>query len=551
MSKLDALLSLVDGLSTKSDEMVSSICDSNTLIGLILELNGSIASADSEIDTMTEVINKNNICLNELEKLYEKSFFLESNLHLNQLYTNETSLDNLEKEYSYLLSSFGHHNVRHFAQEEVKPPSENRELKNMLSISNLDLKPIRCRSSKVSKQKSRYRLSAAYTLNPLQENPVRNFSKSSHETEYSSLMEQISHNSSSTSMGNDDTVAHSMDTSPINMDHSDSLEDTFDNHETPKRENRLFTFGGMSPVNLNSVNLDELEEYEFDLSDTSPTSSNDDFDNFHKFLRQSRVDLQTAFPAPLKKAVSAESVFSAVQIPTQPPAPPKFHNPALMLTAHAKETINMPTVETIYSSSIKSNNSVDIPKSMANFREHSRRLLHEVLADIPESPTRHMPITPKRKSNFTLFNLLNSPMGSPSGFSQQSQTNPKEGARRGSIDMMSKSLASGFMNLVGSSQSLKTDGPVTHKAVQFSPPEKIKKLKKGIRDPIEIRNELHNKRLPPHERNLQNGSHSSLTIGPGNRKIINHGESSIFKRPTVRRMSQQLLDEALSDSIIF
>lgn len=561
MSKIDSLLSLADSLSSKSDSMISSVFETNSLISLILELNGSIAAADSEIDSMTELINTNNVCLKELEKLYEKSFFLESNLHLNQSYTNETSLDNLNKEYSYVLSSFGHHNICQFAEAELKPPPENKVLKSMLSISNLDLKPIRCRNAKVSKRKSRYRLSAAYTLNPLQETPIRSFLKSSNETNSSSLMENASHNSSASSVVDEETArsfgvaSHATHEQIVQYELADdNLEDTFENEASPEKQDRLLTFGATSPVNLNSLDLDDLEEYDFDSSDSSPTSS-DGVENFHKFLRQSRVDLRTAFPAPLQKSLSHDSVFSAVQIPTQPTHPPKFHNPALMLTSHAKETINQPTVETIYSSSSsKLGTSFELPPVVSNFREHSKRLLHDTLAaNICETPTKHKPITPKRKSNFTLFSLLNSPMGSPSGFSHMPKDIPTEGngRRRGSIDFMSKSLASGIFNLVGTTKN-KVESPTgSRKAVHFSPPEKIKKLKKGIRDPIEIRNDIYHKRLPPSERHLHNGSHSSLIIGPGKQKIINHGETSIFKRPTVRRMSQHLLQDALNESLLF
>lgn len=558
MSKLDTLLAMVDSLSTKSDRIVSSICESNDLIGLILEVNGSIAAADSEIDTMTELINKNNICLNEFEKLHEKSFFLDSNLHLNQLYTNETSLSNLNKEYSYLLTSFGHQNVRHLSDQpltEAPLVVEDKKLKNALSISNLELKPIRCRNAKVTKQKSRYRLSAAYTLNPLQENPNRDFLRSSHETNFSSIMENKTIDSSDTSIGEDTSKIHH----ETFIDHEDfnNLEDTFENQTSPKIQERLFTFGAMSPVNMNYVNLDDLEEYDFNLSDVSPSSS-EELENFHKYLRQSRVDLRTAFPAPLQKSRSHDSVFSGVKIPTQQPPPPKFHNPAIMLTSHAKETINQPTVETIYSSSSKSNMAMDILPAMSHFKEHSKRLLQEVQpptqpVDIPESPTKLKPLTPRRKSTFTIFNLLNSPMGSPSGFNKHS-TEPAERAppRRGSIDLMSKSFASGLMSLVAKSVDTTERGKMaekTTKSVHFSPPEKIKKLKKGIRDPIEIRNDIQSKRLPPPDRNLQNGSHSSLTIGPGNTKVLNHGEFSIFKRPTVRTMNQSKLREALNESL--
>lgn len=523
---------MVDSLSIKSDHIVASICESNDLIGLILEVNGSIAAADSEIDTMTELINKNNICLNEFEKLHEKSFFLDSNLHLNQLYTNETSLGNLRKEYSYLLSSFSHHNVRHLhSPATVETPVDFKEkpLKNVISISNLELKPIRCRNAKVTKQKSRYRLSAAYTLNPLQENS-RNFLKSSQETNLSSLMENESFDSSKTSVSHDASKIGNLDTD----NYTEALENTFE--YLPKAD-RLLTFGGLDPVNPNYVNLDDLEEFDFNLSDISPTSS-EELENFHKYLRESRVDLRTAFPVPLERGSSHDSVFSAVNMPPLP----KFHNPAVMLTSHAKETTNQPTVEAIYSSSSKSGSSFDVFPGTSNFREHSRRLLSEVQpVDIPESPTKHKPVTPGRKSNFTLFNLLNSPMESPS--KNKISTEPLENPRRGSIDLMSKSLASGFMSFVAKS----LDAPKTSKSVHFSPPEKLKKLKKGIRDPIEIRNEVHTKRLPPHERNLHNGSHSSLTIAPGKKKIVNHGESSIFKKPTVTSISQLRLREALNE----
>lgn len=568
MSKIDHLLSLADNLSLRSDKLVTSICESNNLISLILELNGSIAAADSQIDTMTEVINKNNICLNEFEKLYEKSFFLESNLLYNQSYTNETSLDNLSKEYLHLLSSFGHHNVCHLVEKDVLPPPENRALKNMLSISNLELKPIRCRTTKVAKQKSRYRLSAAYTLNPLSETSARDFLKSSHET-VSTLMEEYeSPDSLVTSLAEDDTPkfartqsVRSHRTTTVNVSeavHSDaktteSAATASDlanlDKKSPQHEHNLFIFRAMSPVNLSSVNLDDLEEYDFSLSDSSPTPS-DDLDNFHKYLRQSRVDLRTAFPAPLYKSTSHESVFSTVQIPTQKPQPLKFHNPALMLTSHAKEAVNQPTAETIYSSSIPSHTSLSVPPVVSNFKEHSRKLLNDLLRlELPESPTKAKPITPRRKSNFTLFNLLNSPMGSPSGFSNiKEEPTTNSNSRRGSIDLVSKSLTSGLMSLVGSTWPVEPSPSLP--TPLHCPPPQLKKLRKGIRDPIEFHNEVHHKRLPVHDRKPNNGSHSSITIGPGKQKVINHGEASIFKRPTVRRMSQQLLHEALRESLL-
>ncbi|QEL61583.1 hypothetical protein CJJ09_003730 [Candidozyma auris] len=112
MSRIDDLLNMADAITSRSESIASSMDESNSLISRILQLNSRITSADAEIDYMTELLNKNNVCINEFEKLHEKSYFLDSNLHLNESFTNETTFLNLTKEYNYMLDTFRHHNER-------------------------------------------------------------------------------------------------------------------------------------------------------------------------------------------------------------------------------------------------------------------------------------------------------------------------------------------------------------------------------------------------------------------------------------------------------
>lgn len=517
MSKVDRLLTMVESLAQRSDRIVSLIEESNTLISLIFALNSSIAAADTQIDSMTELLNKNNLCLNEFEKLGEKSFFLESNIHANDRFTTEMSLENLKREYDYLLHNYKHHN-RRFALEE-KPEQDNTALKNMLSISNLNLKPIRCSLTRVSKQKSRYRLSSAYTFNPLANS--RSTSKSSNES-YDSVMEltfagnsDTSYNGSTPSVEEKNSPQH-RGLSPFTTDATEEHNHNFESHTTNDNYSlhsyHLLEVGNVteSPkasfTNMDSLDINDMDSCSDSSLDLEESPSKLDADNFHHFLRQSRIDMRTAFPN-VEISLPEESIF----LEKAPIQSHKFHNPATIL--HTQKGISQPTVEPIYSSSFDKNPDV------SHFKEHSRKLLQ------PEnSPTK--PVTPKRK-NFTIFNLLNSPLGSPRmGLSID---------RRQSTGV---SISSSFMQLVG---------PIDSKP---SPPEKIKRLKKGLRDPIQITNETNSKRMPPPDRQLRHGSHSSLTIA-NKTKIINHGGASLFKKPPVRRLSHLLLTSALHDSLLY
>lgn len=603
MSKIDELLATVDTLTAQSDMIVSSVAESNMLISLILQVNSSIATVDSQIDSMTRLINKNNVCLNELEKLYEKSYYLETNLHTNETSISEASLDCLAKEYDYVLSSlnFGSmmvsplHTPRRVnlqplvanlmgnlqpavPMSELQPqvplqgahlqpcspaalqPSRlqtslqpvlssdlpltvegqhGQSLQNKLSISNLELKPLRCKHTRVLKQKSRYRLSAAYTLNPVQE--VRNVLASSRETYESSLMDHLSDNTSMVTeegqtIGCDEKETHG----------SESGEGSAQN---AIKGSQVDTSGAKSPsgfgaLDVRNFDLALLEDYNVTLL-TSPGSLTsldnsagspprlDEIDNFHRYLRQSRVDLQAAIQyLPLLRSRSHESIFIDSSHPEEPCAepplaPPRFHNPTDRIVAAASKgaPVLPPTVETVYLSSFDQTPSLG-ESAPPDFKTLSRKLL------TPLQP----PVTPP-KNNFGLFGYLSSP-------TRSNCRENDERDRRGSD--IGRSLALSFRSLV----TIKSDAlPVPR--VRHSPPEKIKQMRRGIRDPISCRNDSTSKRLPPQtmERQLRNGSHSSLTIGPNKTRIVNHGQELIFKKPTVRRMSLSLLREALNDSI--
>lgn len=526
MSRIDALLVMADAISSRSESISLSVEESNNLVLRIIQLNSHITYADSEIDTMTELLNKNNICINEFEKLNERSFFLDSNLHLNEKFTNLTSFHNLTKEYSYILETFRHHNQRYLVDTEDSAPvtkSSESGLKSKLSISNLNLRPLRCRNLKVERKKSRYRLSAAYTLNPLQEGESearRDISKLSADTNetYHSLMGS-NHDSTS--------ISSALDT------HS------FEQYDGPAYTESP-TFKQLSPSNM------ELLDYDGDnVSQSSglsllPSPPKFDLENFNQFLRPSRIDLRTTFAgAPLKKSSSHDLIFSENKPSIKSTF--KFHNPAD--TIINKGNMCQPTVETISTSTVSEGPQKRPAKS---FKDHSASILHQANA-VEESPIRkRQPITP-RKNSITIFNLLNSPLGSPRGFvSTRTQQEPP---RRGSIDQLSKSLTSNFLHLMYNNPSPST---VSQKVgtSRESPPEGIKKLRKGLQDPISIPNQIKSQRLPP--TNLQNSRrnsslHSSIIVGRKESRPVSGSSlpSKHAKTPLRKALFRLVLSESL------
>ncbi|WPK25535.1 hypothetical protein PUMCH_002855 [Australozyma saopauloensis] len=535
MSKIDQLLVLADSITTSSEVLLNRVNELNLVVSLLMDIHHSIISADTEIDNYTQLISRNNSYLNEMQKLHEKSYFLEVNMPSNDIYTNETSYSNLYKEYTYLWRNFGFDNLNFAAEEDDVPEPEQRSrLNHMLSILNLNLKPLRCKSTKVEKKKSRYRLSGAFNFNPLAPNlpPIPDLQQKE-------TLQAISESGSSRYVLN----ASSSDISSI-MDerpHRDSIASTHSfglhrgsNVENHQDANLPLTLDSFTGINIDEFDMSSVQHLDFDYDSYSPDRN---FDNFNEFLRKSRIDLQGQLPT-LKKSVSYESVFSA-PVTLTVEAPKKFHNPVDILYTQKRETLTQQTVEAIYSLPF------DAP---LNFKELSKKLLIKKSDPIeigipPHTDTTTATLTPTRKSSYGLFQLMNSPLGSPRGLkdSQFAQSlKPEQQDRKGSIDSISKSLATSFLNLVGTSPiALNTISSVpcsTH-----SPPEKIKKMKKDLKEPISVNNDFMAKRRPPLDR-------EKCTKAPVKSPLF---RKECTKPPILSLMKTDLLKDAFKESLFF
>lgn len=478
MSRLDSLLDLVDTLLARSVRLSSAVAESCALLNNIKELDSAIAYADSKIDSMSELLLLNSACINGFDKLQDKIFFLESNSHVNEYSTNLGSLDILHSEYDHLLSSFRRQNdwVQETSPSNSKATASqpSASLRNMLSILNLELKPIKCRSTKVSKQKSKYRLSA-FNFNPIdmasvEQSPlsakaivhsksdnspqgaekVRDFSKSSHETDLSSLMDAANVSGYS-----------------------------FENSLDSALESGNF-----------SVNVDDVE---LDFSDEHVPAFNE-FDNFEHYLRQSRIDLRTAFetrtktPLFVPKTEEDESVILGTENAVVQNAF-RFHNPAA--TISEMKSLSQPTVEEVYSTSKPMNN---------EFLEQTRKFFQTPEKVAERRNSESLQDTPTKRVH--LFSLLNSPLGSPrtgrrKSLSSLEASNSNEPQASLSSIHSEFGLANLFRFVGSSSVTLSVPAvPITHVAVGNLPPEKIKQLRKQRTEPIAINADVAVKRRP-------------------------------------------------------
>lgn len=347
-------------------------------------------------------------------------------------------------------------------------------------------------------------------------------------------------------------------------------------------------------VNIDDDAFENISVYSDISYDDSPFNDskschNEDFDNFENFLRKSRIDLNNAFP----NIQTHDNHFDKKNY--------SFHNPISNIHFNQNPDLGKPTIESIYSHPKEQTNTL-LPGALGI---SSTKLLNEVISKNSQSgtPAKDQSLaspTPKGKSkNFALFNLLTSPSKKTS---LGSRDIPQE-ERRNSIDVISKSLTETFKSLVNNNPSFIQVGPNGSRSgyispcsnnlslsssaptfsslegsprqkAKISPPKKIKRMhNKDKRDPISIKNDIQNQRLPPtisrlynnlhknsklltplqfpHEKKrVKNGYHSQLTIGPSKTKIIDHGESSIFRKPLVSKISHDSLKQALAETII-
>ncbi|OBA18974.1 hypothetical protein METBIDRAFT_223745 [Metschnikowia bicuspidata var. bicuspidata NRRL YB-4993] len=586
MSKLDSLLAMVDEISCRSDKLVGTVDESHKLILLIVDLNTSITKYDTEIDAMSQLATRNNAFLAEFQKLYERAFYLELNFGLNECYTNNTSFGNLYSEYDFLWNEFNATNQNtspkctksEFQNADMVSPapemhqSPEKKVKNIISISDLNLKPLRCKDSKVQRQKSRYRLSEAYTLNPLLALPIREILESSTNTKYSNVMSVLALDHE-----RGDDLSFISQTSVSGLPVSTSTSEEKDLTRTPpfldtEPKEPKSSKANSLPMLFKSLDLLDLDEDDMEDSGLlnydchSLESKFEDFENFHHFLRRSRINLKECFPARLERSKSDDSILtvkrgSDYSSLSQSASQQKFHNPTDMVSALKKSLSNQPTLEAIY---CRKNDAA------SKFKEHSSKLLASQ-KELDICLVAGLPNPRKTQKNFDLFKLMNSPLGSPRGLDrpriadkdQERNTlanstisNRQIPQRRKSMDLFGSSFASSFINFVSAPSSLPihgvtATGKYSDGLIVRSPPEQIKKMKKNAKEPIALINDIKSKRLPPSEQQLRSGSGSFLTIGPNRTKIINHGNSSPFKKPTLRRLSQTLLTDALNESLLF
>ncbi|KAI5958023.1 hypothetical protein KGF57_002831 [Candida theae] len=250
MSKLDQILAFAQEIESRSNKLADATSASIDLINHISYINQQLLNHDHDIGEIRHLMDNNQSCLVHLNALNERTFYLQSNLPINDYITNQTSFENLNTEYNYILSKLAsnnqiqeddkeeaehenggeiepdssqlniddsyidgdsyeeeedteedhdfetedyiHHNETHSVSPTLEPPN----LKKMISISNLQLKPMRCASSStaaptfpntittlsqprsIQNKKSRYRLSSIYNINPvaLDDNDCINYS---------------------------------------------------------------------------------------------------------------------------------------------------------------------------------------------------------------------------------------------------------------------------------------------------------------------------------------------------------------------------------------
>ena len=319
MSKLDHILAFAEEIESRSIRLADAASTSIDLINHISYINPQLIHHDHDIDEIRHLMDFNQSCLIQLNALSDRSFFLESNLPINDHITNFTSFENLNHEYCHLLLKLelnnnqidvdGHamvedvgRNLRElniddsYAEEDdveeeeaedggdgynnnelqstsslLEPP----DLKKMISISNLQLKPMRCASSSsttatplqprsIQKKKSRYRLSSIYNINPV---ALDEESVAFHSNTTSSVS-----SSSPPSEDSDKMMKNSLSQS------FDTIESHFSNHSPLEKENDHYG------VTTKAVHHDETVIIRQPSPSPSPSSS-----TLHKHTRSNSL----------------------------------------------------------------------------------------------------------------------------------------------------------------------------------------------------------------------------------------------------------------------
>lgn len=186
----------MDHLDEKSTSLLQSARNTSSLVAEVTKLHSSIAAADSTIGLLNDSIASNYSYLHRIDQLHERSFFLESSLSTNDFVTNQNTWSNLYAEYKHILNHIEGPvvdistpqtiNTEEVSRDKIDLAEVPRLLSKIISVSDMQLKPIRCREKKMYKKKSKYRLSHIYNINPLASSPILEVPNSEEEIDASS-----------------------------------------------------------------------------------------------------------------------------------------------------------------------------------------------------------------------------------------------------------------------------------------------------------------------------------------------------------------------------
>ncbi|KAK6462605.1 hypothetical protein DFJ63DRAFT_313737 [Scheffersomyces coipomensis] len=340
-----------------------------------------------------------------------------------------------------------------------------------------------------------------------------------------------------------------------------------------------------SPHNTNYRMLNNNNNNNNNNNDKNNNNNDDDdedqiSDNFENYLRKSRIDLHEVFPHILKKSASFDSIFNSELFsdeeyyvkdvqqlpPTYLPAPSfvpsyKIHNPIENIQLSSSSQLAALTKEAIYSRKKKrvTFEDDDPKRTLSDIilgNENIKKQMQTPLPPVNEAPESPLPTTPS-KSNFSSMFNFNLPSPSKNPFMITPTKDQNNTPTTNTIELIGKSLTESFMNLVNTT-TVSTSTPINKKPPKTKTitPEKIKQMKKKTKPgkSIAIPNDQQRKRMPiriPSGGGSSGGNYaSSLTIGPNNTRIIQHGSSSVFRKPVMSRVSHQSLREALSQSLL-
>ncbi|RCK56569.1 hypothetical protein Cantr_05629 [Candida viswanathii] len=657
-ARLDHIFSYVNEIESRANRLTDSVSQSNDLINTIAFLNQTASKFDQTIDELGALIEDNTRSLNEFKSLHERAFYLDSNLLHNEGITNQQTFEHITQEYIHLLGNLRKNDDYCMGEEEevpdehlqdrdtgydmsqspqqpcnvdppppLQPPSSQQpeqeqpfiqeqvhppDLKKMISISNLRLKPMRCASStnqSIAKKKSRYRLSSIYNINPVayddsvvgastasstssstaernttasstqdyDHSRMQNSVTNSYETLESHLLDAGHGTGAEELMGknrignaytpdSDHIIprgrSNSLPTSTTkdcSFSETDILKD-FDCEVDILRFNRLKHFISVSHLPNKHNYGDEIHIDEYDIDNDEEGEDDDDGDIFFN-------DIYNKSPTPQSRHSNAVN----------------------------DDVVSIVSDFSYYSPDKQQHHSNDDLFDYDNFNGFLRKSRLDLNKDLqqafphlmkPPTPEPLHPEVPRLKYKFhnPIEKQLSSSQISTATLNVQASAvmQTKNLQHATSLPYLStsttnttKSSASSILHSYIEKPPLASDttnhsfsfndgflkfcqsrlepGSASKNTVHDTPP-RIKELKKAKlikSNPISIPNEAHLKRMPTQVQSLRNdGSFSKLTIGPNNTRQIKHGNGSLFKNPIVRSCDQNALREALASSFL-